>query len=262
MSNFIQLENFTKLTPYISLFGQGIVVTVMLSLFTVAIGFVLALILSSMRLSRFYPLAFLGLDKDGHQMERGAGVALSRFNPIAFIATAYVEILRSTPVLVQVAIVYYGVFGTLIELPSFTFMGFIKFERFFPGVVALGLNSGAYLCEIMRSGIQSIDIGQTEAARSLGMSSAQNMRYIILPQAIKNILPAIANEFVVIIKESAITYTIGVQDIMSAVNAVRGATFIIIEPLLVATAIYFCLCFPTSKVIAFFERRMSRGDKR
>ena len=105
------------------------------------------------------------------------------------------------------------------------------------------MNSGAYLCEIIRSGIQSIDIGQTEAARSLGLSQKQNLRYIILPQAIKNILPAIANEFVVIIKESAVTYTIGVQDIMSAVNAVRGATFIIIEPLLVATAIYFCLCF-------------------
>lgn len=262
MDSFIKLENFSKLTPYVTLFFQGTVVTVMLSVFTVAIGFVLALILSSMRLSNFYPFAFLGLDKDGRQMERGFKVTLSKFNPIAFIATAYVEILRSTPVIVQVAIIYYGIFGALIELPSFTFLGFIKFERFFPGVVALGMNSGAYLCEIMRSGIQSIDIGQTEAARSLGMSSVQNMRFIILPQAIKNILPAIANEFVVIIKESAITYTIGVQDIMSAVNAVRGATFIIIEPLLVATAIYFCLCFPTSKVIAFFERRMSRGDKR
>ncbi|MBR2879602.1 MAG: ABC transporter permease subunit, partial [Oscillospiraceae bacterium] len=112
------------------------------------------------------------------------------------------------------------------------------------------------------SGIQSIDGGQSEASRSLGLSATQPLRFIILPQAIRNILPAIANEFVVIIKESAITYTIGVQDIMSAVNAVKGATFIIMEPLLVATAIYFCLCFPTSKVIAYFERRMSRGNKR
>ena len=118
------------------------------------------------------------------------------------------------------------------------------------------------MAEIVRSGIMSIDQGQTEAARSLGLSQTMNLRYIILPQALKNILPAIANEFVVIIKESAITYTIGVQDIMSAVNAVKGATFIIIEPLLVATAIYFCLCFPTSKLIAYFERRMSHGDKR
>ena len=150
----------------------------------------------------------------------------------------------------------------MIDLQSFQLFGFIKFNRFFPGVVALGMNSGAYLCEIMRAGIQSIDQGQTEAARSLGLSQTMNLRYIILPQALKNILPAIANEFVVIIKESAITYTIGVQDIMSAVNAVKGATFIIIEPLLVATAIYFCLCFPTSKLIAYFETRMSHGDKR
>ena len=85
------------------------------------------------------------------------------------------------------------------------------------------------------------------------------MIYIILPQALRNILPAIANEFVVIIKESAIAYTIGVPDIMAAVNDVRAATFTIMEPLLIATAIYFCLCFPTSKVIAYFERRMSRG---
>ena len=87
------------------------------------------------------------------------------------------------------------------------------------------MNSGAYLCEIIRAGIQSIDSGQTEAARSLGLSQRQNLRYVIFPQALKNILPAIANEFVVIIKESAITYTIGVQDIMSAVNAVRGGDF-------------------------------------
>ena len=158
-------------------------------------------------------------------------------------------------------IVYLGVFS-VIKLPSFTFFGFIKFNRFFPGVVALGMNSGAYLCEIIRSGLQSIDGGQNEAARSLGLSSFQTMAFIIMPQAIRNILPAIANEFVVIIKESAITYTIGMQDIMSAVNAVKGATFVIVEPLLVATAIYFCLCFPTSKLIAYIERRMSRGSKR
>src|SRR5699024_3418812 len=185
----------------------------------------------------------------------------SRFNPLSFIATAYVEILRSTPVIVQVWVIYYGIFS-IIELPGFQLFGFLRFNRFIPGVVALGMNSGAYLCEIIRAGIQSIDSGQTEAARSLGLSQRQNLRYVIFPQTLKNILPAIANEFVVIIKESAITYTIGVQDIMSAVNAVRGATFIMVEPLLVATAIYFCLCFPTSKVIAHFERRMSRGDKR
>ena len=262
MEHFIQTANFAKIASYARLFWQGAAVTVMLSLFTVVIGFVLALLLSTMRLSKVYPLGFLGTDREGRLRDGGVLLAISRFNPLSFLATAYVEILRSTPVIVQVFIIYYGVFGALVTLPKFTFFGFVKFERFFPGVVALGMNSGAYLCEIMRSGIQSIDGGQSEASRSLGMTQFQTMRFIILPQAIKNILPAIANEFVVIIKESAITYTIGVQDIMSAVNAVRGATFIIIEPLLVATGIYFCLCFPTSKLIAYIERRMSRGDKR
>ncbi|MCI8742409.1 MAG: amino acid ABC transporter permease [Lachnospiraceae bacterium] len=261
MESFIQADNFAKILPYAKLFRQGMQVTVLLSLFTVAIGFCIALVLALMRLSNVRPFRALGIDKDGHQRETGLLAWISYFNPLDFLATAYVEILRSTPVIVQVFIIYYGVFG-LVKLPSFQLLGFIKFDRFFPGVVALGMNSGAYLCEIIRSGVQSIDGGQTEAARSLGLSQAQNLRYIILPQALKNILPAIANEFVVIIKESAITYTIGVQDIMSAVNAVKGATFVIIEPLLVATGIYFCLCFPTSKIIAYFERRMSRGDKR
>ena len=261
MDQFIKLSNFSKIAPYAQLFRQGLAVTVLLSLFTVLIGFCLALILALMRMSNFRPFRFLGIDKDGHQKEGGVLAAVSRFNPLSFLATAYVEILRSTPVIVQIFIIYFGVFS-IIELPNFQLFGFIKFGRFFPGVVALGMNSGAYLCEIIRAGIQSIDGGQTEAARALGLSQTQNLRHIILPQALKNILPAIANEFVVIIKESAITYTIGVQDIMSAVNAVKGATFVILEPLLGATAIYFCLCFPTSKLIAYFERRMSHGDKR
>ncbi len=261
MDQFVQLDNFSKIAPYAQLFKQGMLVTILLSLFTVVIGFCIALVLALMRMSNIRPFRSLGLDENGHLRERGFLALVSRFNPLSFLATAYVEILRSTPVLVQIFIVYYGVFS-LIKLPSFQMFGFIKFDRFFPGVVALGMNSGAYLCEIIRAGIQSIDGGQTEAARSLGLSQTQNLRYIILPQALKNILPAIANEFVVIIKESAITYTIGVQDIMSAVNAVKGATFVIVEPLLVATAVYFCLCFPTSKIIAYFERRMSHGDKR
>ena len=261
MDSFIKMSNFSEIAPCAELFWQGLLVTVLLSLFTVVIGFCLALVLALMRMSNVRPFRFLGIDREGHQRERGVLVAISKFNPLDFLATAYVEILRSTPVIVQIFIIYFGVFG-IIQLPNFQVFGFIKFSRFFPGVVALGMNSGAYLCEIIRAGIQSIDGGQTEAARSLGLSRTQNLRYIILPQALKNILPAIANEFVVIIKESAITYTIGVQDIMSAVNAVKGATFVIIEPLLVATAIYFCLCFPTSKLIAYFERRMSHGDKR
>ena len=109
-----------------------------------------------------------------------------------------------------------------------------------------------------------LEIGKVDLAQnsSLGMSKLQTMRFIILPQAIRNILPAIANEFVTIIKESAICFTIGVQDIMSAVNSVKGATYRITEALVIATALYFCLTYPTSKVIAHFEKKMSAGSSR
>ena len=262
MNNFVTSEGFAITFQYGKLILRGLGVTVMLAACTVVIGFILGIILALLRMTNVTPLKFLAYGKNGRIRNSKLLIAISKFNPVAFLATAYVEILRSTPVLVQIFIIYHGIFGKLIDLPSYTLFGFIKTDRFIPGIVALGMNSGAYLCEIIRSGMQSIDGGQNEAARSLGLSSFQTLLFIIMPQAIRNILPAIANEFVVIIKESAITYTIGMQDIMSAVNAVKGATFIIVEPLLVATAIYFCLCFPTSKLIAYIERRMSRGSKR
>ena len=226
---------FAKTWQYINLFKEGLICTLSLSALTVVFGFILALIIALIR--------------------------LSKVRPFDWLATAYVEVFRATPMLVQLFIVYYVIFAN-VTLPSFKLFGFIRFERFLPGVVALSMNSGAYLSEIIRAGIQSIDHGQTEAARSLGLTGAQTMKSIILPQAIKNILPAIANEFVTIIKESSICYTIGVQEIMYAVNATKGATYRIAEPLIIATLVYFCLTFPTSKIIAYFERRMSRGDKR
>ena len=231
----ISWENFLKTFKYMQLFWEGMVCTISLSALTVIVGFVLALVLASMR--------------------------LAKFKPLRFIATAYVELFRATPLMVQLFLIYHVALSG-VSLPAFKIFGFIRFERFIPGVIALSLNSGAYLSEIVRSGIQSIDLGQTEAARSLGLTSWQNMRYIILPQALKNILPAIANEFVTIIKESSICWTIGVQDIMAAVNSVKSATFSIAEPLIIATCIYFCLTFPTSKIIQHFERKMSRGYKR
>lgn len=254
-------EGFARTWEYIDLFKQGLVCTVALSALTVVFGFILALILAICRLSNFTPFKFLGIDADGKQRKEGALLAVSRFNPLNFISTVYVEVFRATPMLVQLFVIYYVVFGS-VKLPAFKIFGFIKFDRFLPGVVALSMNSGAYLCEIIRAGIQSIDGGQTEAARSLGMSQFQTMRFIILPQAIKNILPPIANEFVTIIKESSICYTIGVQEIMYAVSSTKGATYRIAEPLIIATLVYFCLTFPTSKIIAYFERRMSRGSRR
>ena len=258
----LSVARFQRTFEYLDLFWQGIVCTISLSALTVIFGFILALILAVMRLSNVCPFRSLGLTKEGHLRDGGILLAVSRFNPLNFLATVYVELFRATPMLVQLFIIYYVVFGNVKVLPGVKLFGFIRFERFFPGVVALALNSGAYLSEIIRAGIQSIDGGQTEAARSLGMTQGQNMRFIVLPQAIKNILPPIANEFVTIIKESSICYTIGVQDIMSAVAAVKGATFSIAEPLVVATVLYFCLTFPTSKIIAHFEKKMSVGDHR
>lgn len=258
----LSAQGFAATFKYLSMFRDGLICTISLSALTVIFGFVLALILAMIRLSNFNVFRFLSTYTQRKLLQRGGFVlALSRFNPLSFLANVYVEVFRATPMLVQLFIIYYIIFAG-VDLPNFKLFGFIRFDRFLPGVVALSLNSGAYLSEIIRSGIQSIDGGQTEAARSLGMSQLQNMRFIILPQAIKNILPAIANEFVTIIKESSICYTIGVQEIMYAVASVKGATFSIAEPLIVATCVYFCLTFPTSKIIAHFERKMSAGDKR
>ena len=231
----LSANGFSAAFEYYQMFLEGLVTTVTLSALTVILGFMLALVVALMR--------------------------MSNFRPLRFVASVYVELFRATPLMVQLFIVYYILLAD-VSLPAFKLFGIISFERMIPGVIALSLNSCAYLSEIIRSGIQSIDGGQTEAARSLGMTQVQNMRYIVLPQAIKNILPAIANEFVTIIKESSICWTIGVVEIMSAVKSVQAATYFVGDPLIIAACVYFCLTFPTSKIIEHFERKMSRGDKR
>jgi len=236
-SSLLTWEGFQSAFKYWDMFVNGLLYTIGLSFLTVVFGFLLALIVAYFR--------------------------MTKFKPLNWIASVYVEVLRATPLLVQLFIVYYVLFdGFKVSAELRAFFGNIPLERLIPGIVALSLNSAAYLSEIIRSGIQSIELGQTEAARSLGMSSWQNMRYIVLPQAIKNILPAIGNEFVTIIKESSICYTIGIQEIMYAANAVRGSTYRFGEALIIAACVYFCVTFPTSKIIAYFERRMSRGDRR
>lgn len=229
------VAGFQKTFEYIELFLQGLVCTLSLSLLTVVFGVLLALFLALARLSKIHPLDY--------------------------IAGAYVEVFRATPMLVQLFLVYYVLFGN-VSLPSFKLFGFIRFERFLPGVIALAMNSGAYTSEIIRAGIQSVDAGQTEAAQSLGLNSVQTMTRVVLPQAVKNILPPIANEFVTIIKESSICYTIGVQEIMYAVTSTKGAIYRVAEPLVIAAAVYFCLTYPTSKLIGKLEKRMRRGERR
>jgi polar amino acid transport system substrate-binding protein len=148
--------------------------------------------------------------------------------------------------MVQIALVYFG---------SYVLMG-VNMDGFLAALIAVSLNSAAYVAEIIRSGIQSIDKGQTEASRSLGLSSSQTMRHIILPQAIKNILPALGNEFVTLIKETAVASTIGVADLMYASKIVQGGSFQPFNPLIIVAVIYFIFTFTLSQLIGLLERRL------
>ena len=186
----------------------------------------------------------------------GTTIALMKFlageqkalKPLAVVCDCYVTAIRGIPVVVLLLMFYFLILRSA--------------DGVVTGIVTFGINSGAYMAEIIRAGIETVDRGQNEAARSLGLSRVQSMRRVILPQAVKNILPAIANEFVTIIKESSICYTIGVQEIMYGVNSIKAATFSIGEPLIIAAIVYFCLTFPTSKIISYFEKKMSAGDRR
>jgi His/Glu/Gln/Arg/opine family amino acid ABC transporter permease subunit len=188
---------------------------------------------------------------------------LSRRAPLRFAATAYIEFIRGTPLLVQLFIIYYGLQAVGIRFPDVPWISRIlgiNFADFMAGVVTLGINSGAYVGETFRAGIQAVDKGQMEAARSLGMPRGMAMRHIIIPQAVRNILPALGNEFVVVIKESSIVSIIGLADLMYKADTVRGNTFQPFEPLLVAALMYFMMTFPLSKLLAHVERRMRTGD--
>ena len=125
----------------------------------------------------------------------------------------------------------------------------------------MALNSSAYVAEIFRAGILAVDKGQTEAARSLGLSSWQSMRLVVLPQAIKNVLPALANEVVTMVKESSICSVLGMAEIMYTAQTVSGNSYITLAPYVLAALVYFCINYPASKAIEAIERRMRRGDK-
>lgn len=161
------------------------------------------------------------------------------------IAVSYIEFIRGTPLLIQLYIVYYGI----MDIPMLA-----------AGVVAMSINSSAYIAEIIRAGINAVDKGQTEAARSLGLTKWLTFKEVIIPQAMKNILPALGNEFIVLIKESAIVSVIGIHDLMYNTDTVRGITFIAFEPLVIAALIYFVLTFTLSKVLGKIERRLTISD--
>ena len=228
--------NFSFLPKYASYFVKGVEYTIILSVCSVLLAIVPALLLALMRLSK------------------------SRI--LRMLSGAYIAVFRSTPILVQLSIIYFGLFGT-IRLPTYYLFGFINIAAFIPGIVALALNSAAYVAEIFRAGILAVDIGQTEAARSLGLTQAQTMKLVILPQAVKNILPTLANELVTMIKESSVCGTlIGMQELMWGAKTVAATTHLTLSPYMLAAAIYFCINFPATKAIEAFERRMRRGDVR
>ncbi|HIH1175814.1 TPA: ABC transporter permease subunit [Staphylococcus aureus] len=212
------------ISKYGSFFLKGIKITILISLIGVALGSILG--------------AFVALMK------------LSEIKIISWIASIYIEILRGTPMLVQVFIVFFGITAAL----------GLDISALVCGTIALVINSSAYIAEIIRAGINAVDKGQMEAARSLGLNYRQTMKSVIMPQAIKNILPALGNEFVTLIKESSIVSTIGVGEIMFNAQVVQGISFDPFTPLLVAAALYFVLTFVLTRIMNMIEGRLNASD--
>ncbi|EPR07626.1 amino acid ABC transporter permease [Ruminiclostridium papyrosolvens] len=187
----------------------------------------------------------------------GTGIALMKISHnkiFKAVASSYIEFIRGTPLLVQITLFFY-----LISLPEFHIFG-LEMERFIPGVIAMSVNSGAYVAEIIRAGIQAVDKGQMEAARSIGFTQGQAMRYIVLPQALRNILPALGNEFVVVIKESSVLSVISISELMRNTNIIQGAIYRPFEPLAITAVIYFVLTFSLTRLLGYAERRMRTSD--
>ncbi|MGW8958083.1 ABC transporter substrate-binding protein/permease [Paenibacillus sp. NPDC055715] len=211
---------------YRSFYATGVGNTLLLSALGVLFGFIIGLIISLIRMS---------------------GVRI-----IEWLGTTYVEVLRGTPMLVQLMIIHYGVALTL----------GVNFSPLQSGILTLSLNSSAYLAEIFRAGIQGVDRGQMEAARSLGMGRGKAMRHVILPQAFKSVLPAIGNEFITIIKESSIISTIGMVDLMYQAQTIKNITYQGLSPFVIAAAIYFVMTFSLSKLLGLWERKLRASDHR
>ena len=173
---------------------------------------------------------------------------ISTITPLKFLASAYIEIIRGTPRVVQIFIIHYGLTAVGINLPAFM-----------SGVVALTINSSAYMAEVFRAGIQAIDKGQVEAARSLGMTRTMTMRHVVLPQAFRNMLPAIGNEFIIIIKDSSLVSFIGIGELMYTARTLQGSLYLPIEPLLVIAVIYFVMTFTLSNLLQALERKLKKS---
>ena len=223
--------DFSFIVEYMPYYFEGIKYTLLISFVAVLFGAVFGSLLFYMKSSNFH---------------------IWKIKPLKIIAVAYIEIIRGTPMILQIFIVYAGaepLFGMDLSALQAAF-------------VAIALNSAAYVSEIVRAGIDAVDKGQMEAARSLGMKKSTALMLIVVPQAVRNILPAIGNEFVAVIKESSMASVVGVGELMYAAKIVQGSTYRSLEPLIVAAGFYFILTFTLGRVISLIERRMKVSDIR
>lgn len=214
-----------SMIKYSSYFASGLGYTMTITICSITIGLILGVIFALMRLSN---------------------------NPILHaIAVIYIEFLRGTPQMVQVMFVYFGVGMLIKNLPALA-----------AGIIAIGFNSGAYVAEDIRSGINSVDPGQTEAARSLGLSKAKTYRYVVFPQALKNIWPALGNEFITLTKDSSLVSVIGVGELMYETGLVQTATYRGVMPLFITMCIYFVVTFILTRLLNYFEKKMNLTSAR
>ena len=205
-------------------FVSGLGYTLLISLFSVLLGLVNGILMALMR--------------------------LSKSKILRAVSGIYIDIIRGTPTMVQLLIIYFVIFAN------------VHIDKWVVGFIAFGINSGAYIAEIVRGGILSVNIGQTEAGRSLGMTHKQTMASIVMPQAMKNILPALGNEFVVLIKETAVIGMIANIDLVGAARKVQSLTYDYLIPLLSIAVIYYVVIKIISTLLSKVEKGMRKADKR
>ena len=233
------LFNFYKCFIYSDrymIFVKGLKNTLLLTFFALLIGIALGVVVALIRVS---------WDKNKTEMRGPTKWVLWIFNLISKI---YLTVIRGTPVVVQIMIMFFVIFAS-------------SRNKLLVGFLCFGINSGAYVAEIFRSGIMSIDQGQMEAGRSLGFGYIATMRHIILPQAFKNVLPALGNEFIVLLKETAVVGYIGLSDLTYAANTVGGATYEYLYPLVMAAAIYLVMVMFFTHLVERLERRLRNSER-
>lgn len=220
------------LPKYWAYFNYGVLVTIMISVSVVFFGTLIGVLVTLIK--------------------------RSHVKPLTWVVNLYVWIFRGTPMVVQIMIAFAWMHFNNMPTIGFGVLD-LDFSRLLPGIIIISLNSGAYISEIVRAGIEAVPKGQLEAAYSLGIRPQNAMRYVILPQAFKNILPALGNEFITIIKDSAFLQTIGVMELLNGAQSVVTATYSPISPLLVAAFYYLMVTTVMAQLLAVLERHMAQG---